>query len=96
MRAIKKYCDETFGHYVQIPNDLKALQTAVGGHIQAVPVRDDIAIICDEEGLIKGKEGNCTVCGIPFFGTILAVGVKGEEFTDVNLNREEWEAMLAE
>ena len=37
--------------HVEIDNDLKALQQAVGGSIDAVyPFADPVAIICNDEG----------------------------------------------
>ena len=40
---------------VEIDNDLKALQQAVGGSIDAVyPFADPVAIICNDEGKLMG------------------------------------------
>ena len=71
-----------------IPNTLAALQEAVGGYIETVTVCSDMVVICDEEGRLKGKEQNCTVCGADFVGPILFVGVDGENFTDCPLTME--------
>ena len=46
-------------------------------------IATDMVIICNEEGLIKHLPPNCGILGCYFFGTIAAVGVDGEEFTDV-------------
>lgn len=35
-------------------NDLRAFQEAVGGHIETVTITTDLAIICNEEGRLKG------------------------------------------
>ena len=43
----------------------------------------DACVVCDEEGLFKGKEYNCNFLGVNFVGTILLVGIAGEEFCDV-------------
>lgn len=44
---------------VEIADDLNAMQEFVGGNIEAVwPWGDDVALICDEEALIKGAELN--------------------------------------
>ena len=41
---------------VEIDNDLKALQQAVGGSIDAVyPFADPVAIICNDEGKLMGR-----------------------------------------
>lgn len=67
-----------------IANELDSLQEAVGGHIEVFGFAEDLAIICDEEGKLKGKPFNCELCGEAFVGTILFVGVDGEEFDDVS------------
>ena len=65
-----------------IPNELEALQAAVGGYIETVTLTRDCVVICDEEGLLKGKPFNIRIAGIPFVGPIVVAGVDGEEFTD--------------
>lgn len=66
-----------------VPNELHVLQELVGGYIEVLTLFEDLALICDEEGRLKNKPYNCEVCGIDLVGTILLVGVDGEEFTDV-------------
>lgn len=66
-----------------VPNELHVLQELVGGYIEVLTLFEDLAVICDEEGRLKHKPYNCEICGITFVGTILLVGVDGEEFTDV-------------
>ena len=65
-----------------IQNDLKSFQRIVKGHIQAVTVFSDLAIICNDEGRILGMPHNCTFLGMDFVGPIIVVGVDGDEFTD--------------
>ena len=65
---------------VWISNTLENLQRAVGGYIKAVTIARDAAILCDEEGRLKGKPHNCTVDGIEFVGDIIVVGVRGDKF----------------
>ena len=48
----------------------------------------DSCIICNEEGLLIGLPFNTNINGNVYVGTILVVGVKGEDFTDVPA----WEA----
>lgn len=44
---------------VDINNRLDAMQAIVGGYIEVyMPFDDDVAIICDEEGKVKGKNLN--------------------------------------
>ena len=65
-----------------IPNRLKALQEIVGGYIEVVTITADTAIICNEEGIIRGLQHNVELCGTDYFGTIMFVGVDGTEFDD--------------
>lgn len=71
---------------VEIANDLKSLQDAVGGYIEVVyPFEDPVCLIVNEEGKILGLPRNRPIhvngkrvdilCG-----TFLVVGAGGEEF----------------
>lgn len=64
-------------------NTLEAFQRAVGGYIETVTLASDLCLICNEEGRLRGLPYNTTVCGESFVGPVLAVGVKGEEFSSV-------------
>ena len=64
-----------------IDNTLKALQEAVGGYIETVTVMEDVVMIVDEEGVLKGKKLN-VIRGYPFAGTVVFAGVNGEDFDD--------------
>lgn len=68
---------------IEIENELSALQEAVGGYIQVVPVTDKVCVICNEEGKLLGLPHNIVLCGDILVGTILIVGVAGEEFCDL-------------
>lgn len=68
--------------HVNMSLELKNLQTYVGGYIETVTIGSDWCIICDEEGRLKNKPYNCEVCGIDFVGTIVFVGIDGDELTD--------------
>lgn len=67
-----------------MPNTLKALQEAVGGYIETVTVAEDLCLLCNEEGRILGLEPNCTILGVDFVGPVLAVGVRGDDFTGIS------------
>ena len=71
---------------LDVENSLEALQKEVGGYIEAVTIAEDMTILCDEEGRLKGKQLNWAIpkMGLDFVGTILFVGVKGDEFCDVS------------
>lgn len=67
-----------------IPNTLEELQAAVGGYIEAVTFATDAAVICNEEGRLRGMAHNVKLLGVDFVGPILIVGVAGDEFTDLS------------
>ena len=64
-------------------NTLEAFQKAVGGYIEAVTVAEDMVLICNEEGRLRGLPFNVEVLGIGFVGTVIAVGVNGDEFASL-------------
>lgn len=75
---------------IDIENTLEALQDAVDGYIETVPMRfipsDKAVMIVNEEGRLKGMMMNRTAsiyANTLIVGTALVVGVDGEEFTDV-------------
>lgn len=73
---------------IWIPNTLEALQAEVDGYIETVRIASDCVIVCDEEGLLKNKPMNQTKIGWRFAGTVLLVGTRGEEFTDISITLE--------
>lgn len=68
---------------IEIKNELTTLQQAVGGYLEAVTLGNDWCVLCDEEWRFKGEPNNCSINGVEFGGTILIVGVEGEDFTDI-------------
>ena len=64
-------------------NSLESFQGTVGGYIETVTLGEDLVVICDEEGRLKGYPFNIEIGGIGFVGTILAVGRKGDEFASL-------------
>lgn len=79
MKAIIKKPGEK-PRVIEIENELSALQEAVDGYIQAVPLAADACIICNEEGKLIGLPYNIRILNEIFVGNILFVGVAGEEF----------------
>ena len=75
---------------VDIENSLESLQKQVGGYIEVMHFAHDVALICDEEGKLKGKPYNFGFCGEVFVGTVLIVGVDGEEFCSLTANAEKF------
>ena len=70
-------------HYEWTADELKKYQDIVGGYIEMVALTSDFAIICNEEGRLMDLPYNCEIAGIDFVGTIIGVGINGEEFADV-------------
>ena len=106
IRAIVKRADEEIGHVTYVSNTLENLQRTVGGYIECVSFYDkerdiEICVLCDEEGLLKGKQVNCIVyfgdVGCGFVGDILVVGIDGEDFGDLpaEITMKEWKEMIS-
>lgn len=73
-------------HFAEIENRLEALQYAVGGYIETIPLGHGALMIVDEEGRLKGLARNriaSLVAGMDIVGPALIVGEDGEEFCDV-------------
>ena len=70
---------------IEIENELKALQAAVGGYIETVTIAENCCLIVDEEGLLKGKSINHTASrlGRTLVGDVLVCGVEYDHFIDV-------------
>lgn len=82
MRAIRKRPGQE-PQIIDVENSLEALQLEVDGWIETVTFAEDACVICNEEGRIQGLPFNLELMGVLFFGTILIVGVDGENFTDL-------------
>lgn len=78
----------------EVDNTLRTFQGLVGGHIETVHVRDDLLLLVNEESVLEELEPNLYVRGYWLRGTIVAVGVNGEDFTDCPLQRA-WEMRIA-
>lgn len=71
---------------IDVPNELRALQQAVGGRIEPVRLKDGGIMIVDEEGLLKQYPRNdlaSIISGHHIYGTALIVGADEDEFDDV-------------
>lgn len=71
---------------IDIENELRALQQAIGGYIETVGLRDGGVMIVDEEGLLKQYPHNdlaSYISGRHIYGTALIVGTDEDEFDDV-------------
>ena len=69
----------------EIPHTLEAMQQTVGGYIEITyPWSDPIALVCDEEGLLKHLPFNRLVApGSAIFGTFFLCGIGEEDLTDL-------------
>lgn len=68
-----------------IPHTLRDLQQTVGGYIEIVrPFDDPVALVCDEEGKLKGYELNRAIAGVDIIaGTFFLAGIDEEDLTDL-------------
>ena len=68
-----------------IPHTLKAMQGVVGGLIAAIyPWEDPVALVCDDEGLLKGYELNRLVSRDTIItGTFFICGLAEDNFTSL-------------
>ena len=84
MKVIRKHPGQ-MPEVIDVENDGDAIRYELGGFIEAVTIAEDLAILCDEDGRFKNKAPNIAfkALGVDFVGTILIVGVDGEEFCDV-------------
>ena len=69
----------------EIPHTLEAMQQNVGGYIEITyPWRDPVALVCDEEGMLKQLPFNRLVAPqSAIFGTFFLCGIDEEDLTDM-------------
>ena len=68
-----------------IPHTLKAMQSVVGGLISTVyPWEDPVALVCDDEGLLKDYELLYVyLLDVIIAGTFFICGLAEDDFTDL-------------
>ena len=76
-----------------VTDDYKAIQKLIDGHFEVVRVEEDLLVVCDEEGRIKGKPFNCWFDGIGFVGTIAVFGEDGENFDHCPITLDQFREM---
>ncbi|MBQ7346060.1 MAG: DUF3846 domain-containing protein [Oscillospiraceae bacterium] len=83
MKVIRK-APGVMPEVIDMENELAALQAEVGGNIDAFTLSKDLAVVFDDEWRLKDKQPTAVVSGmgVDFGGTILIVGVDGEQFCD--------------
>ena len=72
-----------------VENSLRSLQELVGGPIECVTVTEDLAIVCNEEGRIRGLSPSASILRIQFVGPVAFVGVRGEDLMSIT-RKGEW------
>ena len=89
--SVLKIAPGQYPQQVEIDNNLKALQEAVGGTIAAVyPFADPVAIICNDEGKLMGLPLNRALRDEnrqmydAIAGTFLVVGLGEEDFASLS------------
>ena len=97
IRVIIKNPYEPYGHEAMLLDRLATYQNVVDGPIETVPLTDKAVIVCDEDGKLnrkpfnfyKGQGQEDYICG-----TVIVVGVDGDEFTDCTISMETWKTFL--
>lgn len=88
-------------YITNIENSLRNMQNFIGGYIETVTVlkNPQVILVCDEEGLLKGRAVNPSIPDLqPYTGWRLKIvgdcflcGVDGEEFADLP---DKWKSIL--
>lgn len=64
-KQMRYYTLSVQGATDELPNgDLKTLQDAVGGYIEAVTITPNMTMFCNEEGLLRGLPLNIMATGM--------------------------------
>ena len=58
-------------------------RSLVDGPIDCVTVTDDLAIVCNEEGRLRGLSPSASILRMQFVGPVAFVGVRGENFMSI-------------
>lgn len=66
-----------------VENTLRSMQELVDGPIECVTVTEEIALVCNEEGRLRGLSPSAQVLGMQFVGPVAFVGVRGEDFMSI-------------
>ena len=73
-----------------IPNELGVMQQLVDGYIEPITLPDNLVIICNEEGKVRGMAKNFHVAALDdyIYGPALFMGADGEEFCSIKPEHE--------
>lgn len=98
IRAIIKRPDERYGHVAHIQNTLANLQKIVGGYIETQSMGIGNILIMNEEGKNLRLPPNLRIGGGIYtdtiVGTVIVLGVDGEEFCDCPMEFDVWKMMV--
>ena len=83
MRAIYKKVNEN-PRIVEIGGSLLELQSIVGGNVETLTIDDDLVMLVNEEGKIKGLEPNITYNNDVICGNILVLQVIEDKFAGID------------
>lgn len=84
MKVARKRPGEPW-EFVKIENSLEALQAEVDGYIKTLTVTSDTCLVLNDKSRLLDLPFNFRWGTVHFYGTVLLVGVKGDEFGDVPL-----------
>ena len=71
----------------RIENTQAAIIAAVGGPCEAWDISKTMRMLASAD---KSKPYNCRVLGAELHGTVVVVGVHGDEYTDIDTTLENW------
>ena len=100
IKLIVKQPEDKYGKPMKMVPSLENLQSVVGGYIEHVNLGDGLAMICNEEGKLKGLEPNFRITNgfgtvvDEIVGTVIIAGIKGEKLTDIPISYAEWKRVL--
>jgi len=83
MKVVVKKVNKT-QEVVTIPNELKALQSLVGGMIEIVEIGDGVLMVCNEEGKLKNLYPNLIISDDVIVGNIFFCANKDCNFCSLN------------
>lgn len=95
LKAIIKRPDEPIGHMTYISDSLKNLQGIVEGHLEVVTIDPaGLIMLCNDEGKLRGLAPNFRMDFDTIAGTVIILGVDGENFGDVPIDIRTWKTLL--
>lgn len=95
MKVIVKKPGEAVGHFENVPNDLKALQKIVDGHIEVVRIDAGVFMIVNDCGKLRGLPYNFSTGWDTIVGTVIVIGEDGENFADCPISLNTWKTLLS-